>query len=43
MCLEYPEFAFDVLSFVLDAEERRYKARKQDGEEPRSGRKRPRA
>lgn len=23
MCLEFPEFAFDVLSFVLDAEEKR--------------------
>ena len=23
LCLEFPEFAFDVLSFVLDVEERR--------------------
>ena len=44
MCLEYPEFAFDVLSFVLDAEEKRMKARRQTAEEePRSGRKRARA
>ncbi|KAG6999395.1 hypothetical protein G7Y79_00035g070670 [Physcia stellaris] len=44
MCLEYPEFAFDVLSFVLDAEEKRMKVRKQaDGEgEPKSARKRAR-
>ena len=27
MCLEFPEFAFDVLSFVLDAEEKREKRR----------------
>lgn len=51
MCLEYPEFAFDVLSFVLDAEEKRMRARREGGaggsggagEEPRSGRKRARA
>ena len=45
MCLEYPEFAFDVLSFVLDAEEKRMKVRKQaDNEgEPKSARKRARA
>lgn len=23
MCMDFPEFAFDVLSFVLDAEEKR--------------------
>lgn len=28
MCLEYPEFAFDVLSFVLDAEEKREERRR---------------
>ena len=39
MCLEYPEFAFDVLSFVLDVEEKREKRR--EGEEVgRSARKR---
>ena len=46
MCLEYPEFAFDVLSFVLDAEERRIRAKRQGGagdEEPKSARKRARA
>ncbi|KAL8795342.1 MAG: hypothetical protein Q9195_002212 [Heterodermia aff. obscurata] len=49
MCLEYPEFAFDVLSFVLDAEERRIKSKRQggggggEGEEPKSSRKRARA
>ncbi|KAF6225003.1 hypothetical protein HO133_010198 [Letharia lupina] len=34
MCLEYPEFAFDVLSFVLDAEEKREERRRKadDGE-----------
>lgn len=42
MCLEYPEFAFDVLSFVLDAEEKRMRARRGE-EEPRSARKRARA
>lgn len=28
MCLEFPEFAFDVLSFVLDAEEKREERRR---------------
>lgn len=28
MCLEFPEFAFDVLSFVLDAEEKRGERRR---------------
>ena len=28
MCLEYPEFAFDVLSFVLDTEEKREERRR---------------
>lgn len=35
MCLEFPEFAFDVLSFVLDAEEKREKRmgrRDEDGD-----------
>ncbi|MCJ1400971.1 hypothetical protein MMC11_004182 [Xylographa trunciseda] len=38
LCLEYPEFGFDVLSFVLDARER-----KGVEAEPKSGRKRARA
>ena len=37
LCLEYPEFGFDVLSFVLDARER-----KGVEAEPKSGRKRAR-
>ncbi|KAL9603489.1 MAG: hypothetical protein Q9219_001176 [cf. Caloplaca sp. 3 TL-2023] len=41
MCLEFPEFAFDVLSFVLDAEERRAQ-RKGDEEVGKSARKRAR-
>ena len=32
MCLEYPEFAFDVLSFFLDAEEKRERKRGRDDE-----------
>lgn len=32
MCLEYPEFAFDVLSFVLDAEEKREERRRKADE-----------
>lgn len=39
MCLEYPEFAFDVLSFVLDVEEKREKRREGD-DGGRSARKR---
>lgn len=39
MCLEYPEFAFDVLSFVLDVEEKRERRREGD-ETGRSARKR---
>ena len=39
MCLEYPEFAFDVLSFVLDAEEKRARREEDVG---RSGKKRAR-
>lgn len=39
MCFEYPEFAFDVLSFVLDAEEKRARREEDVG---RSGRKRAR-
>ena len=43
MCLEYPEFAFDVLSFVLDAEEKREERRKRDdGDLGKSARKRAR-
>ncbi|KAL8656457.1 MAG: hypothetical protein Q9210_000250 [Variospora velana] len=41
MCLEYPEFAFDVLSFVLDAEEKRAQ-RRGDDEVGKSARKRAR-
>ena len=40
LCLEYPEFGFDVLSFVLDARERKTSDRQT--EEPKSGRKRAR-
>lgn len=43
MCLEYPEFAFDVLSFVLDAEEKREeRKRRDDGDVGKSARKRAR-
>lgn len=42
MCLEFPQFGFDVLSFVLDAKERRGTDREGRGEEPKSGRKRAR-
>lgn len=47
MCLEFPEFAFDVLSFVLDAEERRSSRREREGGDGdgggvRAGRKRAR-
>lgn len=46
MCLEYPEFAFDVLSFVLDAEEKREERRRKADEGDAGGkgsaRKRPR-
>lgn len=45
MCLEYPEFAFDVLSFVLDAEEKREERRRKaedGGEVGKSARKRQR-
>ncbi|MCJ1337402.1 hypothetical protein MMC09_002684 [Bachmanniomyces sp. S44760] len=38
LCLEFPEFGFDVLSFVLDARER--KATDRHTEEPKSTRKR---
>ena len=40
LCLEYPEFGFDVLSYVLDAREKRTGERQ--AEEPKSSRKRPR-
>lgn len=43
MCLEFPEFAFDVLSFVLDAEEKREdRRRRDDGDVGKSARKRQR-
>lgn len=42
MCLEFPQFGFDVLSFVLDAKERRGTERESRVEEPKSGRKRAR-
>ena len=48
MCLEFPEFAFDVLSFVLDVEEKREEKRKRkssvtlDEQVTASGRKRAR-
>ncbi|KAL8737838.1 MAG: hypothetical protein Q9181_001280 [Wetmoreana brouardii] len=45
MCLEFPEFAFDVLSFVLDAEEKRVQRRQTttaEDEVGRSARKRAR-
>ncbi|KAI4135310.1 MAG: hypothetical protein LQ347_000795 [Umbilicaria vellea] len=42
MCLEFPEFGFDVLSFVLDAKERRGTERESRAEEPKSARKRAR-
>ncbi|KAI4158234.1 MAG: hypothetical protein LQ342_007645 [Letrouitia transgressa] len=42
MCLDYPEFAFDVLNFVLNAEEKRAQRRGED-DVGRSGRKRARA
>ena len=32
MCLEFPEFGFDVLSFVLDAEEKREERRRKNEE-----------
>lgn len=41
MCLAFPEFAFDVLSFVLDAEEKRAQ-RRGDDEVGKSARKRAR-
>lgn len=39
MCLEYPQFAFDVLSFVLDVEEKRER-RREDSDFGKSARKR---
>ena len=41
MCLEFPEFGFDVLSFVLDAKERKGEKDVADGVS-KSGRKRAR-
>lgn len=41
MCLEFPQFAFDVLSFVLDVEEKRER-RREEGEGGKSARKRVR-
>ncbi len=45
MCLQYPEFAFDVLSFVLDAEEKREERRRKtdDGDAGGKGSARKRA
>jgi len=40
LCLEFPEYGFDVLSYVLDAREK--KAGERAVEEPKSGRKRQR-
>ena len=37
LCLEFPEFAFDVLSFVLDVEERRSRREEAGGEWGRDG------
>ena len=47
LCLEFPEFGFDVLSYVLDAREKKGGVGTGAGtgeriEEPRSGRKRAR-
>lgn len=42
MCLEFPQFAFDVLNFVLDMEEKRER-RREEGEGGKSSRKRVRA
>ncbi|MCJ1258221.1 hypothetical protein MMC24_006052 [Lignoscripta atroalba] len=41
LCLEFPEFGFDVLSYVLDARERKSTTDRQ-AEEPKSSRKRAR-
>ena len=41
MCLDFPEFGFDVLCFVLDAKEK-MRGGDDAGGGPRSGRKRPR-
>ena len=41
MCLGFPEFAYDVLTYVLDVEEKRER-RREEGEVPRSTRKRVR-
>lgn len=40
MCLEFPQFAYDVLTFVLDVEEKRERHRKdgKDGKDGREGR-----
>ncbi|MCJ1310236.1 hypothetical protein MMC25_003898 [Agyrium rufum] len=40
LCLEYPEFAFDVLSFVLDTREKKGSERDRQDEPPRSSKKR---
>lgn len=43
MCLEFPEFGFDVLSLVLDAKEKdKEKEKEKDHGGERSGRKRAR-
>ena len=42
MCMDFPEFAFDVLSFVLDAEEKRAQRKGGDEDVGKSARKRQR-
>jgi len=45
LCIEFPEFGFDVLSYVLDARERKGKDKDRESvlsETPKTGRKRAR-
>jgi hypothetical protein len=42
LCLEFPEFGFDVLTYVLDSREKKSGDRERIMEEPKSGRKRQR-
>jgi len=42
MCLEYPQFGFDVLSLVLDQREKRAREREEDTPGGSKGRKRMR-
>jgi hypothetical protein len=42
MCLEYPQFGFDVLSLVLDQREKRVREREEEGPSSSKGRKRMR-